>query len=241
MENKEKFVLTTPTAIVFGSIVIALAIFFSGNNGASSINSGGNFGGGEKVKQVGVKDSDFSGKPPNKDDHLRGSLNSKIVILEYSDTECPFCKRFHESMKLTVAKYPKEVAWAYRHFPLEIHPKAKKEAEALECATDIGGNNAFWRYADRLFEITPANNKLEESELPKIAEFVGLDVNKFNNCLNSGKYTKKIEEHIQDGLLVGVDGTPHSLVFKDGKMIRRINGAVSTENLELIIKESLGK
>jgi protein-disulfide isomerase len=111
------------------------------------------------------------------------------------------------------------VAWVYRNFPLDqLHPKARKEAEALECANELGGNDKFWEYTDRLYEITPANNGLEESELPKIAQYVGLDVQKFNSCLSSGKYAKKVEDDVKNATETGGNGTPWSIVItKDGK------------------------
>lgn len=154
-------------------------------------------------------------------DHIRGSLNAGITIVEYSDPECPFCKQFHQTMKQVIAEYGAsgKVAWVYRNFPLDqLHPKARKEAEALECAGELGGNDKFWEYTDRLYEVTPSNNKLEESELPKIAQYVGLDVQKFNSCLSSGKYAQHVEDDVKNATETGGNGTPWSIIItKDGK------------------------
>lgn len=154
-------------------------------------------------------------------DHIRGNPKADITIVEYSDTECPFCKQFHQTMKQVIAEYGAsgKVAWVYRNFPLDqLHPKARKEAEALECANELGGNDKFWEYTDRLYEITPANNGLEESELPKIAQYVGLDVQKFNSCLASGKYAQHVEDDVKNATETGGNGTPWSIIVtKDGK------------------------
>ena len=118
-------------------------------------------------------------------------------------------------MKEVMDTYGKDgkVAWVYRHFPLDqLHSKARKEAVALECANEQGGNDKFWSYADRLYEITPANNGLDLAELPKIAEYVGLDVSKFNTCLASTKYDAHIEEEVQNAAATGGNGTPWSIV-----------------------------
>lgn len=102
--------------------------------------------------------------PVSPDEHIFGNPNASIFIIEYSDLECPFCKRFHETMKQAMEKYGKngQVAWVYRHFPLDaIHSKARKEAEATECAAEQGGNEMFWKYTNKLMEITPSNNQLD--------------------------------------------------------------------------------
>src|SRR3989344_2607169 len=142
-------------------------------------------------------------------DHIRGNIDAAVKIVEFSDMECPFCKKFHETMKQAMAEYGDDIAWIYRHFPIEqLHSKAKKSAEASECAGELGGNNAFWRYLDKYFEITPSNNQIDLAELPKIAESIGLNKTQFENCLNSGKYSEKIEAQIQDAENSGARGTP---------------------------------
>lgn len=106
--------------------------------------------------------------PVTEKDHIAGNPNAELLIVEYSDPECPFCKRFHETMMQVMNEYGKtdKVAWVYRHFPLDsIHSKARKEAEAIECAGELGGNDKFWEYLNKLEEITPANNQLDPALL----------------------------------------------------------------------------
>lgn len=106
--------------------------------------------------------------PVTPKDHISGNPQADLMIVEYSDPECPFCKRFHETMTQTMSEYGKsgKVAWVYRHFPLDsIHSKARKESEAIECAGEIGGNDKFWEYMNKLMEITPSNNQFDSSLL----------------------------------------------------------------------------
>lgn len=172
------------------------------------------------------------GRPVSSSDHIIGNINAKIVIVEYSDIECPFCKVFHETMQKVVQNSNGNVAWVFRNYPIpQLHPKAFREAEATECAYDQGGNDAFWKYVDRVFEITPSNNGLDVAELPKIAEYVGLDVTSFNDCLNSGKFTSKVQADIDDGVKAGVNGTPSSFILVNGKVIDTIPGAQPYESV----------
>lgn len=93
-------------------------------------------------------------KPVDENDHIRGSVDAKIKLIEYSDFECPFCKRHHPVMQQLVSTYSaSDFAWVYRHLPLtSIHPTAQPLAEASECAAEIGGNDGFWAFADAVFQ-----------------------------------------------------------------------------------------
>lgn len=204
-------VLTMPIAVVIAGVLIAGAVMYSSGKTGDSNTA-------VAPQQTGDLEKL---KPISKDDHIRGNPEAPVKIVEYSDTECPFCKRFHTTMKEVMDTYGKDgkVAWVYRHFPLDqLHSKARKEAVALECANEQGGNDAFWAYTDRLYEITPANNGLDLAELPKIAQYMGLDVVKFNSCLTSGKFDKHIEDDLQNAQATGGSGTPWSIVVgKNGK------------------------
>lgn len=85
------------------------------------------------------------------DDHYRGNPDAEIVLVEYSDYECPFCTRFQTTMQQVIADYGDQVAWVYRHYPLpQLHPNAIMLANASECATELGGSDAFWELSDVL-------------------------------------------------------------------------------------------
>jgi protein-disulfide isomerase len=213
--------LIVPIAIVIAGALIALGIYFSGQN-----NVGGN------TKDKGVKNivQDALGKPdaPEIDvapvtaaDHIKGSLDATVKVVEYSDTECPFCKTYHSTLTQIFNDYgsANKVAWVYRHFPLDMHTKAPKEAEATECAAEIGGTDMFWKYIDMIFANTPANNKLDPQELYNFADKLNLDARAFKNCLDSGKYATKINEAKASGFKAGARGTPYTvlMVTKNGK------------------------
>lgn len=179
-------------------------------------------------------------RPISSEDHLWGEPNAPVKIVEFSDTECPFCKYFHSTLRQVVDSSNGQIAWVYRHFPLEqLHPKAKKEAEATECAYEQGGNEKFWAYINRLFEVTPSNNGLDPAQLPKIAQDVGLDKTKFEECLASGRYTQKVAKDLEEALSAGGRGTPFSvIVTSDGKSIS-FSGALSADQVKNKVAEAL--
>lgn len=153
-------------------------------------------------------------------DHVRGNRNARVLLIEYSDLECPFCKSFHPTAQQAVDDYKGQVAWVYRHFPLDqIHSKADKEAEAVECAGEQGGEDAFWKMADKIFEVTPSNNGLDLEKLPDLAQEIGLNGQTLQKCIDDGKYTQHVEDDYQGGVKAGVNGTPGNILLdtKTGK------------------------
>lgn len=241
--QNSKNTLAMPIAIVVAAILIAGSVVYSGGKTKIDNTNNNDVAPSQKQQeQAGPSQNLDQVSPVTKEDHIRGNINAPVKIVEYSDTECPFCKKFHETMKQVIGEYGKsgKVAWVYRHYPLDqLHSKARKEAEATECAGGLGGNDKFWEYLDRLMEVTPANNGLDPAELPKIAEYVGLDKTKFNECLSSGKYAQKIEEHVQNAMATGGNGTPWSIVIsKNGKKYP-LNGAQQYESIKQLIETAL--
>lgn len=227
-----------PVAVIIAGALIAGAVIYSG--GKTENREAAN----NPQQQVAAQQTgDLEAmKPVSKDDHVRGDLNAPVKIVEYSDTECPFCKRFHPTMQQVMDEYGKDgkVAWVYRHFPLDqLHSKARKESEATECAAELGGNDKFWAYLDRLMEVTPANNGLDPAELPKIAQYVGLDTATFNECLSSGRYAKKIEEHVQNAVATGGNGTPWSIVVGSNGKKYPLSGAQPYTAVKQLIELAL--
>lgn len=174
-------------------------------------------------------------------DHVKGKKNARILLVEYSDLECPFCKKFHPTAQQALDEYKGQLAWIYRHFPLDqIHSKADKEAEATECASELGGEDDFWRMTDKIFEVTPSNNGLNLDDLPKLAAQIGLDQNKFKSCLDSGKYAQRVENDYQSGIKAGVRGTPGSfLIDTQTNKKLEVPGAVPYDSLKSSIDSLL--
>lgn len=213
MEQTESNKFLVPAAIVIAGAFIAFAIYSGGakqpttNNGQPAT---------AEVKII----------PVSSEDHYLGSRSAKVVIVEYSDIECPFCKVFHNTMNQIMRDYDGKVAWVYRHLPIpQLHTKAQKEAEATECVAELGGNVAFWQYLDKLFATTNSNDSLDLTLLPTLAQSVGVDAAAFNNCLESGKYTEAVKDSATEGFASGARGTPFSIIMVDGKQAGTINGA----------------
>ncbi len=180
--------------------------------------------------------------PVSPSDHVRGPANAKVTIVEFSDTECPFCKRFHATMKQLLEKYPNDVRWVYRHFPLdELHSKARQEAEATECANELGGQEKFWAYIDRLLEVTPSNDGLDLEQLPVIAQYVGLNKAQFTACLKSGRHAQRVADQANDGQNAGARGTPYSVLIGPDGVKNPVSGALPLEKISKVIDQALGK
>lgn len=204
-----------PIAIVIAGGLIALAIYLGGGDSLP-----------KEQEALPIETGTAKVFPVTDKDHIVGSRNAPVIVIEYSDTECPFCKVFHQTMRQIVSDYEGQVAWVYRHFPIaQLHSRAIKEAEATECAAELGGNQTFWQFTNKLFETTNSNNSLDPGQLPQIAESVGLDVSLFNDCLSSGKYTEFIEESVKEAVASGARGTPYSIIVNKNGETSVINGS----------------
>ena len=181
-------------------------------------------------------DQVISIKPISGSEHYLGKPDAPVTIVEYSDFDCPFCKTFHSTMKKLVDAYAKkgDIAWVYRHFPLykgepPLHPFAGIKAEASECVAEIGGNDAFWKYADLLFQ-SPIDTDNLDADLSKLAVSTGINSNDFQNCLKSSKYADFVESQYNEAIKSGGRGTPFNiLLFK-----KEISGDAKTKISETL-------
>lgn len=175
-------------------------------------------------------------------DHVRGNLNAQVVLVEYSDYECPFCNRFHPTMQQVMAEYGDQVAWVYRHFPLaSLHPQAQISAEAAECVAKLGGNDAFWKYTDTLFEAATIDGgaALTEEKLVATAGQVGVSSAAVQSCLDNGETTQIVTDHADGGRAAGINGTPGTIIVtKDGEF-ELISGALPFEQVKAAIDQYL--
>ena len=169
---------------------------------------------------------------------ILGDADAKITMIEFSDFQCPFCKSFYdETFEQLKADYidTGKVKFAFRHQPLSIHPNAPKAGEASECANDQG---KFWEYHDILFEQFDAwINEPPETLTIKLAGYasqLGLDENAFTLCVDSGKYTAKIEKDTQEGIAAGADATP--TFFINGQPLV---GAMPYQTFKTILDQEL--
>ncbi|MFH0804200.1 MAG: DsbA family protein [Candidatus Zambryskibacteria bacterium] len=210
-ENKKSLgdKITLPVSIVIAGLLIAGGIYLNGKITKENPTP---------IQAQQAKSKDLSGivRPIDANDHILGSPKARVLVIEYSDTECPYCKDFHATMNSIMQEYGKDgnVAWIYRHDPISaLHSKSLKEAEATECAANLGGNSKFWEYINKLYEITPSNDNLDPKELTNIAKQVGLSSTAFDTCLNSGEFAPRVNADIQNAQEIGVAGTPYSVVI----------------------------
>lgn len=208
---KKRDVLLPASIVIAGVLVAGSVIWSVGKNAETpTLTAGPNVAAGANVAAMRAVDGS---------DHVRGSRDAKVTIVEYSDFECPYCKRFHDTMKEVLAAYGNDVAWVYRQYPIEgLHAKAVKESEAAECAAELGGADAFWKFADRIFEVTPSNDGLDLATLPGIAEYAGVARSAFESCLASGKYTGTVLASVAEVESFGVRGTPYAVLVSKGEV-----------------------
>lgn len=150
-------------------------------------------------------------------DHVYGNPDATVSLIEYSDFECPYCKRFHPTAKELVDSSDGEVNWVYRHFPLNFHnPGAQQQAEASECAAELGGNDAFWAYTDAIYERTSSGGDgFPQSELVPLAKELGMDQAAFQECLDSGRHEDRVKEDLAEGVRIGINGTPGNILLNN--------------------------
>lgn len=140
--------------------------------------------------------------------HVYGSLNARFTLVEFSDLECPYCKRFHNTPKRLVDDSNGNVNWQWMHLPLGFHnPGAQFGAEAAECAADLGGNRSFWAYLEEYFDHTRGNGQ-GVSDLTQLAVNLGINATEFRQCMTEGRYRDKVQEQAAKAASLGINGTP---------------------------------
>ncbi|WP_435322299.1 DsbA family protein [Klebsiella sp. HN106] len=146
--------------------------------------------------------------------HLYGNPTARFTLVNYSDLECPFCKRFHETPKYLVDSAKNGmVNWEWRHYPLSFHePMASKAAVTGECVAQQKGSKGFWAFTEYWFTHTAGNGQgfASSEEVPAL---FGLDKSKFEACLTDPTIIQKIKDDMQAGNTAGVTGTPATVII----------------------------
>jgi protein-disulfide isomerase len=213
---------TVPIAIVIGGLIVAGTIYLSAPKPPDA------FGG--DLSRI---------RPVSAADHILGNPAAPVVIVEYTDFDCEFCKHFHDTMHQVVANAGADgdVAWVLREFPLtEIHPNAFALARAAECAA-AGGNDAFWKFTDALFASQPA----APATLGTIASAAGISGNAFASCYANASTTldARITADRRNALDMGAQGTPFSVILTNGKPPVAMEGAYSYDAVKQLVDEAL--
>ena len=210
-----------PIAIVAGFAMIALAIFLTNQKSDSNPTQVA------KEQASEVKSETTEVRPVGENDYIRGNPNAPILMVEYSDYDCPFCKQYHNTMNQIMDEYgiTGKIAWAYRQFPLvKLHPNAQLISEAALCVGDIGKNEAFWKFTDMVFNERGADEQTNVTKLVQFAEASGVSVSDYKTCMESDRMRPELEAQITDGFNSGARGTPYTVLIV-GNQQAIINGA----------------
>lgn len=233
-KNSQNKALVIPGAIIIAGIIIAGAVVLTNspqNEGQQAAVNAGNFE--NNLSEIAKKV-----RPVDETDHVLGNSNAPVTIIEYSDFECPFCARFHPTLKQLLQEFP-DVKWVYRHFPLtSIHSRALDAAIASECVAEQGGNDMFWQFSDAMFD---NQNRLGTELYAELVQGLGLSSEQFTACFNSGKYTKHVQDDSQNALDAGGGGTPFNIVINSDGEVFPFSGALPYEQVKTIIESAIKK
>ena len=160
------------------------------------------------------------------DDPVLGDKDAPVTIVEFSDYECPFCKRhFDDTYPQLIKKYIEtgKAKLVFRDFPLSFHdPMATKEAVAANCAKEQGGDKKYFEFHDEIFKRTVSNgNGLDDAKIKTIATDLRLNISSFTTCLSNKAMEDEVKKDIADGTAAGASGTPTFIIgktTKDGKV-----------------------
>lgn len=192
--KKESSALSLPVAIVAGAILISASILFVGR-GSSASPTGS---------------ADLSVRPASAEDHIIGSPNAPVVIVEYADLQCPYCALIHPTLNRIVSESNGQIAWVFRNFPLDsIHPEARPAAEAAECVAALKGNDAFWKFTAALFA---DQQDIGSDFFAKTAASLGTDPAAFAACISKKSYDGRIDADLAEAVQNGGQGTPFTVV-----------------------------
>lgn len=218
--------LNTHFLLILGGLVFLGAGFFGGSLWTENqLLRTGNLGGSPAAQQAGAQPTAPQPQQPTKgvasvdDDPVLGDKNAPVTIVEFSDYECPFCKRhFDETLPQLIENYVDtgKVKIVFRDFPLSFHdPLATKEAVAANCAREQGGDSKYFEYHNEVFTRTKSNgNGLAEADLTTIATDLGLNLSSFNTCITDPAQTDEVKKDIADGSAAGASGTPTFVIGK---------------------------
>jgi protein-disulfide isomerase len=222
-----------PIAIVIGFTMIALAIFFTGGKDESTPTPLPNVPEGDVLAGT-VRTVDET-------DFIKGNPNAPILMIEYSDYDCPFCKQYHETLTQIMNEYgiTGRVAWVYRQFPIEqLHPNSPKISEVALCVGSLGGSAAFWKFTDAIFTGRELQEPTNMVALPDYASEAGVDKAAYQSCVSSGQMKDKVAASVEEAFSLGAQGTPYTVLVV-GNEQAVVNGAQSYDVVKSIIENLL--
>jgi protein-disulfide isomerase len=196
-----------PIAIICGFAMIAIAIFFTNKNEPAPAATA--------VTEE-TTPTEEAPRAVTEADYIRGNPNAPILMIEYSDYDCPFCKQYHVTMKQIMDEYgiTGKLAWVYRQFPLtDLHPNSPRISEAALCVGKAGGNDAFWKFTDQVYDSRDIDEATNITRLPDFAEAAGVSREDYLSCMNGKQQEEAVMKDIDDGYNAGARGTPFTILI----------------------------
>jgi protein-disulfide isomerase len=160
---------------------------------------------------------------------MMGPKNAPVKVIEFADYECPYCQKVSPDLRKLQTEFGDKVSFTYRDFPLPMHARAEKAAEAARCAGEQG---KFWEFHDELFQ----SKELDFGQLKVHAQALNLDSTRFNKCLDSGDEAAAVAQDRKEGVRLGLTGTPS--FFINGHFL---SGAVDYATLRKIVAQQLAE
>lgn len=224
-------------SIIVAAVIIGFSIIIDNSDRTTATDTRPEQAGEQSILSLTKPVNEDAVSPVTEDDHVRGNIDAPITIIEYSDLECPFCKRFHSTLQQVVEAYGNDVSWVYRHFPLVgLHQKAHIEAVASECAASLGGNDAFWGFVDQFFTLSPSNDGTDlDSVFPLIVENIGISETAFEECVADERFAEQVDADTSEATASGGQGTPWNVVIGPDDTMYGVSGAWSFEQMSALI------
>ena len=223
--------LTPAVSILIAGVIIAGAIIFTNHHAATAVADA------NQQQGAAAPTATANVPAPSSSDHIIGSPTAPIVMIEYSDFQCPYCQMIYPSLKQIQSTSNGQVAWVMREFPLyQIHPNAMPAANAAECIAAQAGNDGWWKFVEDDF----ANQtNLGTAFYAAEAQKIGVDIAKYNSCVANSTYLTKIEGEITDAENSGGNGTPFTVILntKTGKQYP-VSGALPLAQLQAVITQA---
>lgn len=217
-----------PVAIIVAGLIFSLAIYVHRHNRVEGS----------------VKADITLMHPVSVSDHIIGSPDAPVKLVEYADIDSSYSKTFQQTMEQLMATYASggQVAWVYRHLPLiDQHIYAAQHAEAAECVASLGGPGMFWRFIDALNSAAPGDIQFDPANYGGVVSSLGVLPESFDACMKAHTFQQKVGNDFQNGIAIGAGGSPFTVLLVKGQAPITIDGAVPYDGLKKIVDQAIGK
>lgn len=220
-----------PIAIIVAGMLLSAGLYFGLQSNNSQTSGGGSDTNNPTVAKEMPTQAPSIVDVSIDDDAVKGDANAPVTIIEFSDYECPYCKRYVQQTYPDIIKDyidTGKVKYVFRDLPLNFHdPAATKEAIAANCARDQGDDETYFKFHDLIFENTASNGTgIPDDKLVELAESIGLDGNKFKACVDDEEFKDEVSKDLDDAQKAGATGTPTFFIGKSTD-----NGTIKGEML----------